>query len=139
MLHQLSNGKTGGDFVCIVCKDLLWLIWEDLWGFYKAVQEHDYRSLTKCCALLANWLCISLITVLEMSQTQMLEASLRSSRVGLVLEGRVAIVELYTDCRGNLSSLFLNGIWQWLKSFSVLQNILPMVSPLKEYTEIWYS
>ena len=80
-----------------------------MWGFYEAIQEHDYRNLTKCWALLVEWLCTSLRTVLEMSHTQMLEASQGSSEIGLVLEGRGAIVELCTDCREYLTSLFLSG------------------------------
>lgn len=69
----------------------------------KKIQEHDCRTLTKVHFLLFKWLCISLIIVLEMSHTQMLEASQESPRLGLVLglvlEVRVAIVELFTDCR----------------------------------------
>lgn len=36
------------------------------------------RSLTKCRFLLIKWLCISLIMVLEMSHTQMLQVSQES-------------------------------------------------------------
>lgn len=79
-------------------------------AFNEAIQEHNCRSLTKCHALLVKWLCISLTTVLEMSYTHMLEASQGSSEIGLVLEGRGAIVELCTDCREYITSLFLDGI-----------------------------
>lgn len=51
----------------------------------KKIQERDRRILIKVHFLLVKWLCISLIVVLEMSHTQMLEASQESPGLGLVL------------------------------------------------------
>ena len=54
-------------------------------AFMKKSKNMTVGLLTKCHVLI-EWLCISLIIVLEMSHTQMLEASQESPRIGLVLE-----------------------------------------------------
>lgn len=74
-----------------------------------------------------------------MSHTQMLEASQESPGIGLVLEAQVAMVELFTDCGEYLKYFILKGIWQWLKSFSALLDMLPLVFSFKESAEIPYS
>lgn len=53
--------------------------------FMKKSKDMTVGLLTKC-HVLVKWLCVSLIIVLEMSHTQMLEASQESLRIGLVLE-----------------------------------------------------
>lgn len=66
--------------------------------------------LTEVHFLLIKWLGISFNSSSRNVTHSNAGSFTGKSRIGLVLEIRVAIVELFTDCRNTENTLFLNGI-----------------------------